>query len=361
MLRAFRTASVLLAGSVMLTACGSTPSHPPPAAASPTPGSVVLRAEGSDYAAPIYQEVSNLLDGRRLTLNYHLIGVASAVARLPKQTVAFVASDSSQPLGDLPHVKDTSELYVPVAFGAVVVIYDVPGLHVPLRLRGGVLADIFLGRVRSWNDPEIAASNPGVPLPSMPIMPVHRSDATTVTDIFTQYLAAISPRWRKNSGSGASVSWPTGVAESDDASMRQIVAQTPGAIGYTDQATALQNNLLTVRLRNPAGDYVAPTLPAATAAGRQLNGPGDLSLPTIDARVPGAYPIVDEAYVLTMRDPCYAGLSLSEALGVRRVLNYLLGAGQRVAARLSFAPLPAGLRARARAEVGALRCYGQRF
>jgi phosphate transport system substrate-binding protein len=321
----------------------------------------VLRAQGSDYAAPIYQEVGNLLDGRRLTLNYQLIGLATAVARLPKQAVAFVASDSSQPLGDLPRVKDTSELYVPVAFGAVAVIYDIPGLNVPLRLRGGVLADIFLGRVRSWNDREIAASNPGVPLPSTPITIVHRSDATTVTDLFTQYLAASSLRWRKNPGSGATVNWPTGVAESDDASMRQIVAQTPGAIGYTDQATALQNNLLTARLRNPAGDYVAPTLRAITAVGRQLHGPADLSLPTIEAPVPGAYPIVDEAYVLTMRDPCYAGLSLSEALGVRRVLDYVLGAGQQVAARLSFAPLPAGLRARAWAEVGALRCYGQRF
>jgi phosphate transport system substrate-binding protein len=140
--------------------------------------------------------------------------------------------------------------------------------------------------------------------------------------------------------------------------MRQVISQTPGAIGYTDQATALQNHLRTAALRNPLGDFVAPSLRAVSTVGLQSPAGDDLSLSTVNARVHGAYPIAAEEYLLTFRDPCAAGLSHPEAAGDQRFLTYMLGPGQRVVRQLSFAPLPRSLRASARREVRALQCDG---
>jgi phosphate transport system substrate-binding protein len=141
--------------------------------------------------------------------------------------------------------------------------------------------------------------------------------------------------------------------------MLQLVSQSPGAIGYTDQATAIQNKLNPVELRLASGKYVGPTLPAMTAVGLDPPRPNELSLRTIAAPAPGAYPIATEAYVLTYRDLCAAGLSHPEATAVQRVLSYLRGPGQSVAKALSFAPLPPALRAKARKAVARLECGGE--
>jgi ABC-type phosphate transport system substrate-binding protein len=141
--------------------------------------------------------------------------------------------------------------------------------------------------------------------------------------------------------------------------MLQLVGQSPGAIGYTDQATALQNHLVTAELRLASGKYVGPSLPALSAVGLDPPPDNDLSLNTIAAPAPGAYPIATEAYVLTYKDLCAAGLSRPEAAGVQHVLGYVLGPGQQVARSLSFAPLPAPMRVQARRAVARLQCGGE--
>jgi phosphate transport system substrate-binding protein len=294
--------------------------------------------------------------GSGLTFNYQLVGGVAADASLRKRVAPLVAATSSVALRDLPRLRGSSELFVPIAFGAVAVIYHLPALSAPLRLRGGVLAAIFRERITRWNDRRIAADNPGVRLPPTPITVVHRSDDATSTAMFTLYLAASSKSWLRGPGSGSAIDWPAGTAVSGDAGLRQVVAQTPGAIGYTDLATALQDKLATVRLRNPAGAYVAPTLRTTAAVGRQPHDPRNLSLSTINARVPGAYPIAAEAYMMTLRDLCDAGFSHPEATGVQRLLAYMLTDGQAVAREFSFAPLPPGLRASARREVRRMQC-----
>jgi phosphate transport system substrate-binding protein len=317
---------------------------------------VIVHAVGSTYAAPIYQEVANRIDGSGITLNYQLVGSTSTIAQLRGRSVALVASASSDVLGDLPRVRDTSQLYVPIAFGGAAIIYNVPGVHQALRLRGGVLADIFQERIKRWNDRRIAAENPGLRLPPLPIAVVHRADPATATELFTRYLAQSSSRWRRSTGDGPTVSWPAGTAVSGDDGLRQIITTTPGAIGYTDQSTALQDKLQTARLRNDAGVYVAPTLHATAAVGTQPRIGDNLSMPTINARVADAYPIASEVYVLTFRDPCAAGFSHPDATALQRLLRYMLGDGQRVAREFSFAPLPPSLRVSARRELRTLRC-----
>jgi phosphate transport system substrate-binding protein len=354
-----RIAGVIAALAIATAAgCGGSPVGTPPAVGSPQPGAVVIRALGSASAAPLYQEVSDLLGKRDTVLNYQPLGAGGLGPGLPTRSIAFLATESVHPIGNLPEVDGTSGLYVPILFEAAAVIYNLPGLHAPLRLSGSTLADIYLGRVQKWNAREIAASNPGTRLPAMPITVLHRVDPTPLTALVTGYLAAGSRRWRAGPGAGYTISWPGGTGEIDNASMLQAVAQTPGAIGYTDQASALQGALHAARLRDHSRTYVAPTLRAISAVGRQPHPPGQLSLSTINSSARGAYPLVAEGYVLTFRDLCDRGLSRAQSISAHRVLDYLLGEGQQIAAQLSFAPLPASLRDNARAELRSLRCWG---
>ncbi len=346
----------LLAAGAAPAACGGA-AHLGPASGSPAPGSQVLHLAGTSYGASLYQEVGARLRGTGVTVNLQLLpSVNDTLAR--RRSVAALAAASSRPLGELPFVQGSPQLYVPVAFGAVAVIYNLSGLRAPLRLRGGVLSAIFQEHITRWNDPRIRADNRGEPLPASPITVVHRSDPSQSTDLFTQYLSASSPAWRRHVGSAPSVNWPAGTSVNGDDTLRQVVSQTPGAIGFTDQAAALQERLPAVHLRSAAGGFVGPSLGATTAVGDQRHPRGELSLGTVAARPPGAYPIAAELHVLTLRDLCSAGAGPAEVQGVRRLLSYLLGPGQAVVHRFSFAPLPPRLRAEARSAVRGLRCGG---
>jgi phosphate transport system substrate-binding protein len=345
--------------TLAIAGCGGGKAKPPPpAAASPAPGSAVVYAVGTSYAAPIYQETGSLLSPHGITLNYQLTGgTRGPFVPLHQRSVDLVAAESARPMLEFGYARGSSEMYVPVAFGAVDVIYNLPGVH-SLRLRGGVLAAIYAGRIQHWNDRRIRRDNPGEPLPSSPITVVHRSDAASVSDLLTEYLSSSLGAWRRKVGTGATVSWPAGTAVSSDAGMLQLVSQNPGAIGYTDQATALQDKLHTVMLRNPSGEFVSPRLPAISAVG---SGARSVSVATIGSHEPGAYPIAAEAFMLSFRDPCDAGLSTSTAKAVQRVLGYLVGPGQRVVRQFSFAPLPGPMRRAAAREVRRMRCGGIDF
>ena len=348
---------VSLAAGVALAGCGSTPDRPPPAAASPPPGSVVIHAAGTDYAAPIYQELGNLVQRRGLTLNYQLLGTPRLAPGPHPSSVPLVASSSSQSLGADPLLH--SETYVPVAFGALAIVYDLPGIR-GLRLSAAALAAIFSGQVVHWNAGVIARCNPGLLLPATPITVAHLSTSSVLTQLLTSYLAAGSRRWRRTLGSGARINWPTGTSVSDETAMIGLATGTPGVIGYASQATALQDKLVVAKLRNPAGTYVAPTLTATRAVGMQPHAPGQLSLSTIDAPGLATYPIAAEAYAMTFTDLCASGFSPAESLGVQRLLGFLIGsAGQTLVARFSFAPLPRGLRASALDAVRQLSCASQ--
>jgi phosphate transport system substrate-binding protein len=347
-----------LAGATLVAGCGGgTPAEPPPAAASPPVHSIVLHATGGDYAAPIYEELSSVLESHGITLNYQLDGPSKLTHGSGPDAVQLLASASGQSLGATPLFDGTD--YVPVGFGGVAVTYDLSGVH-GLRLTGAALADIMSGRVARWNAREIARSNPGLKLPATPITVVRMSGPSFLTGLLSGYLSDSSRRWRRSIGTGDAVNWPGGTGVASEADMLQIVRQTPGAIGYVSQSTALQNGTTVARLGNPSGQYIAPTLSAISSAGAQSHPRGQLSLGTIDARVRGAYPIVSEAYVMTFSDPCSAGASAVQTDAIQRVLQYLVGhSGQALVRSFSFAPLPRRLAASATAAVRSLRCGGQ--
>ena len=166
--------------------------------------------------------------------------------------------------------------------GAITVSYNLPGVKTGLKLDGKTIADIFLGKIKTWNDPEIKALNPGVTLPSTPITVIHRSDSSGTTAGFTGFLAAVDPEFKSKVGEGKDVQWPTGTGAKGNAGVAGAVQQTTGAVGYVEQAYALQHNFTYASVKNKAGNFVAPTLASTSAAGEGVTVPANLGIKIIN-------------------------------------------------------------------------------
>jgi phosphate transport system substrate-binding protein len=247
----------------------------------------------------------------------------------------------------------------PVAFGAITVAYNLSGVKSGLKLDGKTIADIFLGKVKTWSDPEIKALNPGVSLPSSSITVVHRSDASGTTKGFATFLSDYSPAWTAAAGKpDKTVKWPTGTGAAKNAGVAAAVKQTPGAISYVEQAYALQNNMTYADVKNKAGKFITPSLAATSAAAVGIKVPANLAISTIDSPNPAAYPIVSQTFLIVYKDMCKAGISQSTAAAVKKFLGYGLGAGQQVEQQLQFASLPTSLLAKDQAQLSELTCNG---
>ncbi len=228
-----------------------------------------------------------------------------------------------------------------------------------MKLDGKTIADIFLGKVKTWSDPEIKALNPGISLPSTSITVVHRSDASGTTKAFATFLSAYGPAWTAAAGKpDKTVKWPTGTGAAKNSGVAAAIKQTSGAIGYVEQAYALQNNFTYAAVKNKAGQFISPTLDATSAAAVGIKVPANLAISTINSPNPTAYPIVSQTFVIVYKDMCKAGVTKSAASGVKKFLTYGLGAGQSVVKQLSYAPLPASLVSKNQAQLATLTCDG---
>jgi phosphate transport system substrate-binding protein len=225
----------------------------------------------------------------------------------------------------------------------VVVTYNVPNVSQPLKLTGPVVADIFLGRIKKWNDARVAQLNVGVALPSTDILPVRRSDGSGTTYIFTDYLSAVSPAWAQGPAKGKEVNWPAGMGAKGNEGVAGMVKQTPGSIGYVELAYAKQNRLPYASIRNAAGTFVAPSIESVTAAAAGATaalGPNsDYRISVVNAPGADAYPISSFTWILLYQRQANAEKG-------RKLLDFLRWAltdGQQSAATLDYAPLPSGL------------------
>jgi phosphate transport system substrate-binding protein len=247
----------------------------------------------------------------------------------------------------------------PIAFGGITISYNLSGVKTGLKLDGKTIADIYLGKVKTWSDAEIKALNPGVTLPSTAITVVHRSDASGTTKGFATFLSDYSPAWTAAAGKpDKTVKWPTGTGAAKNSGVAAVVKQTAGAIGYVEQAYALQNGFTYASVKNKAGSYILPTLAATSAAAVGIKVPANLAIKTIDSPNPTAYPIVSQTFVIVYKDMCKAGVSQSAASGVKKFIAYGLGAGQAIEQQLSYGPLPASLVAKDQAQLSTLTCNG---
>jgi phosphate transport system substrate-binding protein len=322
-------------------------------------GGGTINGAGSTFAAPIYSQWGNTLKDQGVTVNYQPVGSGAGVAQFAAGTVDFGASDPALAPEDKATIKKGEPVQIPTAFGAITVSYNLDGVEKGLKLDGATVADIFLGKIKTWNDPAIAKLNSGVKLPGDAITVVHRSDESGTTKGFTTFLSAYSKEWEKQVGADKTVKWPTGTGAKGNDGVAAAVKQQKGSVGYVEEAYALQNNFTTAAVKNKSGQYVEPTLESTTAAGEGVKVPSDLGISIIDAPNPKAYPISSQTFVIVYKDMCKAGKSQGAAQGVKKFLDYGLGAGQDVLGQLQYAKLPAAVLDKAKAAAGELTCNGQ--
>ena len=268
--------------------------------------------------------------------NYQSIGSGGGIKQITAQTVDFGASDKFLTDAELKAAPGKL-IHIPTVMGAVVVIYNLPGVAKGLKLSSEDVADIFLGKITKWNDPKIANDNPGVKLPNQPIIVVHRSDGSGTTAIFTDYLSAVSGEWKSKVGMGASVKWPVGLGGKGNEGVAGQVKTTQNTIGYVELAYAFENKLPYAFLKNKSGVFVEPSIKSTSAAaGAAKNMPADYRVSLVNQPGKDAYPVVGFTWLLVYEQQKNA------AKGKKLVefLNWELKKGQKMASALLYAPLP---------------------
>ena len=344
-----------------LAACGSSSkSSSSSSTSSSSGGSATISGAGSTFAAPVYQQWASSLSG--LTVNYQAVGSGAGITSLETKTVDFGASDPPlKPADEATIAKNGSPaVQIPMFLGAITVSYNLPGVATGLKLEGKTIADIYLGKVKTWNDAEIAALNPGVKLPSTAITVIHRSDSSGTTAGFTGFLAAVDPEFKSKVGEGKDVQWPVGTGAKGNAGVAGAVSQTAGAVGYVEQAYALEHNFTYASVKNKEGDFVAPTLASTSAAAQGVTVPANLGIKISNPAGAGSYPITSQTFIVVNKDLCKAGTPGGEAAakGVVKFLEYGLGQGQSILSQADYAALPAAILAKSKEAVAGLQCNG---
>jgi phosphate transport system substrate-binding protein len=347
--------------AIGVAACGSSDDNDnaTSTSSSSSTAKATLNGAGSTFAAPIYQQIANNLKDQGITENYQSVGSGAGVSQFTAGTVDFAGSDPALKDDEISALKKGKPLEAPFALGAITVSYNLPDVKSGLKLDGKTIADIYLGKVKKWDDPEIAQQNSGVKLPSTNITVVHRSDSSGTTKGFTDFLSRYSTEWKSKVGVDKDVKWPTGTGGKGNEGVAAAVKQSEGAIGYVEQAYALQNGFTFADVKNKAGQYIAPTLQSTSAAGDGIDVPSDLRINVIDSPNPKAYPITSQTFAITYDDPCKAGLDKTKAEGLKRFLSFLVGnEGQTTIQKLSYAKIPSSLDQKVQSAVDGMKCNG---
>lgn len=329
--------------AMVLPGCWSTP--------------VEIAGAGATFPAPLYARWRALFARAHpeISVGYRAIGSGGGIQAITAREVEFGASDALLKPAEI-RALPAPILTIPTVLGAVVVPYNLPGLTGEMVLSGPVLADIYLGRIARWNAPEIAALNPGLPLPDLAIRVAHRADSSGTTNIFTDYLSQISPDWRDTVGSGKTVAWPTGAdmsGEGSDGIAHQILLE-PGGIGYVEIKYAQNSGLRFATLINRAGHKVRPSAASVQSAEQNTPAPeaGPIKPSVVDAPGAASYPIAAFTYLLVYRDLGYMPRDRAEAL--IRFLSWCLTEGQNEAEKLHYVALPPALQTHFLAEIRSL-------
>ena len=303
---------------------------------------IKLNAAGATFPYPVYSKwVEDYKAKTGVQINYQSVGSGAGIKQLKAKTVDFAGSDA--PLKDKEMAEMPGEVVqMPSVGGAVVVAYNLPGAPAGLKMTGENIANIFMGNIKTWNDPALKAQNPGVNLPNTKINTVHRSDGSGTTNIFTTYLSQVAPMWKSKVGAGKTVDWPAnGVGGKGNDGVTAAIKQSEGGIGYIELAYALQNKLPVASIKNAAGNFVAPTVETTTNAieGALPLVQKDITAPISNAPGDQAYPIAALTYILVYKQ----GQNPETTKATTDFLTWAMDEGQSEAAALDYAPLPASL------------------
>jgi phosphate transport system substrate-binding protein len=301
---------------------------------------VQINGAGATFPYPIYSKWFDEYHKAHpeVQINYQSIGSGGGIRQVTNQTVFFGASDGPM-TNDQLQAAPGKILHFPTVLGAVVPVYNIPNVNAELKFTGKLLADIFLGKITKWNDPAIAALNPGVSLPGADITVVHRSDGSGTTYIWVDYLSKTSLEFKNKVGVNTAVNWPTGVGGKGNEGVAGLVTQTPGSIGYVELIYALQSKASYGVVQNLAGEFVKASVESVTAAAAAAatQMPADFRVSITNAPGKGVYPISSFTWLLLYENP----KDKNQSKIMVDFVKWALGDGQQFAAGLGYAPLPA--------------------
>lgn len=301
-----------------------------------------INGAGATFPFPMY---SKWFDEYRkvktdVQVNYNSIGSGGGIKALLEGTVDFGASDAPMNEEEMGKAK-SPVIHVPTVMGAVVLSYNLPEVKQSLKFSGEVIADIYLGKIKKWNDPKITALNKGVKLPETDILAAYRSDGSGTTAIFTDYLAKVSPEWKEKVGAGKAVSWPTGLAGKGNEGVAGLVKQTPGTIGYVELVYAISNKLAVGDVQNKAGKFITPSPKSVTAAAaaEAKKMPEDFRVSITNAEGKDSYPISSFTFLLVS-----SKMPKEKGKMVEDLVSWVITpSAQKMAEPLGYAALPTAL------------------
>jgi phosphate transport system substrate-binding protein len=318
-----------------------------------------LTGAGATFPNPIYTKWFDAYSKKTgIQINYQSIGSGGGIRQFTEGTVDFGATDGPMNESQIQAVNG-NVLHVPAVLGAVVVTYNLPSLGATkLKFDGNALTDIFMGRITKWNDPKLAALNPGVKLPDLDLIVVHRSDGSGTTYVFTDYLNKFSREWKDKVGYATSVNWPVGLGGKGNEGVTQQVKQVEGALGYVELIYALSNKLPHAEIKNASGNYIDPSLETVTAAAAGMKLPKDTDFRVSITNAPGAeaYPIASFTWLLVKKD----NKDPAKAKLIRDFLTWMITPeAQKMASELHYSPLPAPVVSLIQARLPTLKAGGK--
>lgn len=341
--------AVSVAAALLLAACGGNQgaTNNPSTGATyngPTPPPASLTGAGATFPAPFYTTAFYAYNQQfnQVTVNYQAVGSGAGIQQLTKKTVDFGASDVPMNPTELA-AAGGSDAVVQIAgtLGTEGLAYNLQGVaNGQLKLTSDTIAGIFMGTIKNWNDPKLAADNSGLTLPNMPITVVHRSDGSGTTYIFTDYLSSTNADFKAKIGKGKSVNWPSGEqgAKGNEA-VAAAIKQTPGAIGYVELAYILQTNMTQASLKNKDGNFVIPSKEGATAAASQFPSVSPTSFSIVNAPGPNSAPITGFSWLMLYKDQS----DKTKGTALVDMLYWLIKDGQQYANAVQYAQLPSGI------------------
>ena len=307
-----------------------------------------LNGAGATFPNPIYSKWFSEYHSQHpdIEINYQPIGSGGGIRQVIAGTVDFGATDG--PMSDEQLAQAKTKIYhVPTVLGSVVPAYNVSGVAQELKFTPQVLADIFLGKITSWNDPALVKINPDAKLPNVPIVIVHRSDSSGTSYCFTDYLSKVSPDWKGGPGKGTAVKWPAGMGAKGNEGVASMVRQMDGSIGYVELIYAIQNNIPYGSVQNASGAFVKASLDGTTAAAASAKMPDDFRVSITNAPGKDAYPIATFTWLLIPAQ----GKDANKQKVLLDFLNWMLDKGETEVNQLAYAPLPQAVAEKVRATI----------
>ena len=311
-----------------------------------------LNGAGATFPYPIYSKWFSEYHKAHsdVEINYQSIGSGGGIAQVIAGTVDFGASDVGMTDEQMKRAKTPIQL-IPTVMGSVVPAYNIPGVKDDLKFTPEILANIFLGKITSWNDASIQKVNPDVKLPNQTINVVHRSDGSGTTGVFTDYLSKVSPEWKSTVGSSTSVKWPVGIGGKGNEGVAGTIRAVDGAIGYVELIYALQNKINFGQVRNSAGAFMKANLQNTSAAANGVKIPDDYRVSITNSPNKEAYPIATFTWLLIPKKNPDA----NKGKILKDFLTWMIDDGEKMVESLDYAPLPQDLQARVKKTISTLQ------